>query len=121
MQSRGHSAHVGQDVVIHYRWHPLYRRHARRILLERRASGEIAHIELAPGAVTKVAAWKLDAVYCATIKVGAPQVLIAALRALHELLIACESRLVSADGKTATQETIDGIAHRLQTKSLPSN
>jgi hypothetical protein len=22
-QSRGHSAHIGQDVVTHYRWHPL--------------------------------------------------------------------------------------------------
>ena len=61
-QSRGHSAHIGQDVVVHYRWHPLYGRHVRCILMERRASGEIAHVELEPGVVTMVAAWKLDPV-----------------------------------------------------------
>jgi hypothetical protein len=41
--------------------------------------------------------WKLDAVYCASLKVGAPQVALAA--SLRELLIACESRLISADSR----------------------
>src|ERR1700736_50542 len=54
MQSRGHSAHIGQDVVIHYRWHPLYGRSARRIQRERRASADVVHVELSPGAVTKL-------------------------------------------------------------------
>ena len=49
------------------------------ILVERRASGEIVHVELTPGIVTMLAAWKLDAVYCAALKVGAPQVSLAAL------------------------------------------
>jgi hypothetical protein len=51
-QSRSHSAHVGQDVVIQYRWHPLYGRSVRRIQGERRASGDFVHVELSPGAVT---------------------------------------------------------------------
>jgi hypothetical protein len=98
--SRGYSAHIGQDVVIHYRWHPLYGQSARRIQIERRASGEFMHVELASGVVTVLPAW-LDAIDCAGLKVGAPQVSLVALYALHELLIACESRLASADGNIA--------------------
>ena len=109
-QSRAHSAHIGQDVVIHYRWHPLYGRRAHRIQHERRASGEFVHVELAPGVVTILPAWKLDAAYCAGLTVGAPYVSLSALCALHELLVACESRLICADGNTATQEADDGMA-----------
>ena len=35
---------------------------------------------------------------------------------LHELLVACESRLVSADGNIVTQEAQDGIAATARTK-----
>ncbi len=115
-QSRGHSAHIGQEVVVQYRWHPLYGQRVRRIQIEQRASGEVVHVELTLGAVTVLPAWKLDAVYCAGLKVGAPQVSLAALCALRELLIACESRLVSADGNMVTQETQDGSAVTAGTK-----
>ena len=103
--------------MVHYRWHPLHGRRVRRIQSERRASGELVHVELTPGAVTILPAWKLDAVYCASLKVGAPQVSLAALRTLREVLIACESRLVSADGNTVTQEAHDGIAGTACTKN----
>jgi hypothetical protein len=116
MQSRGHSAHIGQDVTIHYRWHPLCGRSARRIQIERRATGEFVHVELTPGDVTIMPAWKIDPVYCAGLKVGAPQVSLAALCALHELLVACESRQLSSGGNIATQETQDGIAATAHTK-----
>jgi hypothetical protein len=56
--------------TVRYRWHPLCGRSTRCVLIERRASGEIAHLELEPGVITKVAAWKLDPVYCATLKVA---------------------------------------------------
>jgi hypothetical protein len=82
----------------------------RRIQSERRASGELVHVELTPDAVTILPAWKLDPVYCAGLKIGAPQVSLAALCSLRELLISSESRLVSADGNIATQETQDGSA-----------
>jgi hypothetical protein len=55
-------------------------------------------------------------IYCAGLKVGAPQVSLAALRTLRELLIACESRLVSADGNIVTQEAQDGSAVTTRTK-----
>jgi hypothetical protein len=102
--------------VIHYRWHPLHGQRVRRIQSERRASGELVHVELTPRAVTILPAWKLDAIYCAGLKIGTPQVSLAALRTLRELLIACESRLVSADGNIVTQEAQDGSAVTTRTK-----
>src|SRR4029453_15488390 len=47
---------------------------------------------------------------------GAPQVSLAALCSLRELLIACESRLVSGDGNIVTQEAQDGSAVTARTK-----
>ena len=115
-QSRGHSAHIGQHAVIHYRWHPLYGQSVRRIQSERRASGEYAHVELTSGGVTIVPAWKLDAVYCAGLKTGTPHVSLSALCALRELLVACESRLVSSDGNTVAQEASNGIVGTAHSK-----
>jgi hypothetical protein len=94
----------------------LYGRSARRIQIERRATGDFVHVELTPGVVTVLPAWKLDAVYCAGLKVGAPRVSLVALCALHELLVACESRQLSADGNIVTQETQDEIAATARTK-----
>ena len=88
----------------------------RRIQGERRASGDVVHVELSPGAVTILPAWKLDAVYCAGLKVGPPQASLAALCSLHELLVACESGLVSADGNIVRQETQDGSAVTARTE-----
>jgi len=82
----------------------------RRIQTERRAAGEFVHVELTQGNVTILPAWKVDPVYCASLKVGPPQVSLAALRALHELLVACESRQVSSDANIVAQERQDGTA-----------
>ena len=79
----------------------------RQILTERRASGEIAHVELAPGNVIMVAAWKLDPTTCNSMTIGAPQASLAALRHLHELLVACESRLNSKDDNTVKEKAHD--------------
>jgi len=94
----------------------LYGRTARRVKIERRATGDLVHVEHTSGVVTILPAWKLDAVYCASLKVGAPRVSLMALCALHEVLIACESRHVSADGNIVTQETQDGIAATARAK-----
>jgi len=64
-QSRSHSAHVGQEVEVHYRWHALYGRRVRRQYVERRAGGEVVYVEVSPGNVLVVAAWMFDAAACA--------------------------------------------------------
>ncbi len=58
--SLGHSAHIGQEVVVHYRWHPLHGRRLRRHYGERRSGDDVVHVEAAPGIVMVVAAWMLD-------------------------------------------------------------
>jgi len=78
-QSRGHSAHVGQEVEVFYRWHALYGRRVRRQYSEQRATGEVVHVEVSPGAVIVVAAWMLDAASCAGMNLGTPRASIAAL------------------------------------------
>ena len=86
-QSPGHSAHVGQEVEVHYRWHALYGRRVRRQYVEQRAGGEVVHVEVAPGVVIVVAAWMLDPATCAGMAFGAPHVTVFALVELHQLLI----------------------------------
>ena|SRR5215467_13374000 len=54
------SFYIGQEVEVHYRWHPLYGRRVRQHYTEQRASGRIVHIEVQPGVITVVAAWMLD-------------------------------------------------------------
>ena len=85
-QSPGHSAHVGQEVVIHYRWHALYGRRLRRQCSENRQSGAVVHVEVEPGVVIVVAAWMLDPVACAGQELGPPRVSLSALCDLHDLL-----------------------------------
>src|SRR5215204_3971805 len=85
-QSPSHSAHVGQEVEVHYRWHALYGRRVRRQYVERRAGGEVVHVEVACGVVIVVAAWMLDPVACAGMELGAPRVAVSALAELHQLL-----------------------------------
>ena len=85
---RGHSAHVGRDVVVHYRWHPLHGRHVRCYYSERRADRDVVHVEALPGVVTVVAAWMLDPVACTGMEIGIPRCALSALIDLHHLLIA---------------------------------
>lgn len=51
----GSSAHVGQMVKIHYRWHPLYGGCFRHESRKDRASGAIVRVEVRPGEVIQVA------------------------------------------------------------------
>src|ERR1700730_11238307 len=99
-QSPGHSAHVGQEVEVHYRWHALYERRVRRQYVERRAGGEVVHVEVTPGVFIVVAAWMLDPVACAGMGFGAPRVAVSALVELHHLLIEGGFRRSSRDGPT---------------------
>jgi hypothetical protein len=108
-QSRGHSAHVGSEVEIHYRWHPLHGRRVRRHYSEQRVAGQFVHVEAEPGIVIVVAAWMLDPVACAGMATGAPCVVVPALVDLHHLLIECGSRRSSQDDPTIVQEEHDVV------------
>src|SRR5215210_5000690 len=103
-QSPSHSAHVGQEIEVHYRWHALYERRVRRQYVERRAGGEVVHVEVAPGNVLAIPAWMLDAAACAGMELGTPRVTIAVLTELHQLLVEHGFRRRSSDGSTIVQE-----------------
>src|SRR6516165_8782580 len=107
-QSCGHSAHVGQEVEVCYRWHALYGRRVRCQYRERRAGGEIVHVEVAPGVFIVMAAWMLDPAACAGMTLGAPRVSISALAEVHRLLIERGFRRSFLDDSSIVQEEQDG-------------
>jgi hypothetical protein len=75
--------------------------------VERRAGGEVIHVEVAPGVVIVVAAWMLDPAACAGMALGTPRVSISALGELHQLLIEHGIRRSSSDDPTIVQEGQD--------------
>jgi hypothetical protein len=77
--SRSHSVHVGQEVVVHYRWHPYHGRPIRVHYSEQRASGCFVHVEIEAGVVAALPAWMLDASICAAMTLGSPRVSTAVL------------------------------------------
>ncbi|MER9592858.1 hypothetical protein NKI94_29395 [Mesorhizobium australicum] len=58
----GHSAHVGQEVEVYYRWHPYFGRRLRCENSEERANGRIIHLVVVPGHVITALAWMVDPV-----------------------------------------------------------
>jgi hypothetical protein len=90
-----------------YRWHALYGRRLRRQHTERRASGEVVHVEAAPGVVIVVAAWMLDPAACAGMTFGTPRVSLSVLAELHQLLIERGFRRSSLGDPTIVQEERD--------------
>src|SRR5437899_3314150 len=103
MQLPVHSAHVGQDVEVFYRWHALYGRRVRLNRLEPRANGQIAYVEASPGEILIMAAWMLDPVSCAGMQMAEPRASLAALADLHRLLVACGFRRSSEDEQRFAQ------------------
>ena len=85
--SPDHSAHVGQIVKVHYRWHALHGREVRLESSECRRNGRFVYVEVSPGTVLMIAAWMLDAAACSAMEIGAPRVVVSALFELHQLLI----------------------------------
>jgi len=82
-----HSARVGAEVEVHYRWHALYGRRLRLHYREVRTGTPLSYVEAAPGVIIVMPSWMLDPAACPDTTLGAPQVDCAALRDLSRLLI----------------------------------
>ena len=84
--SRVHSAHINQDVTVHYRWHAFHGRNVRQLYAERRSGREVAIVEAEAGVAIVLAAWMLDPAICATMSLGPPSGDIAGLTDVDRLL-----------------------------------
>jgi len=103
-----HSAHIGREVEVHYRWHPLFGNRVRWYYRERRAAGDLVHVEIGPGEVIAVPAWMLDPSACAGMVLGRPRVTLGALIDLHCLLTERGFRRDSSTDSNIGEEKQDG-------------
>ena len=94
-----HSAHVGQELEVYYRWHPYFGRKVRIRQVQERADGRYVRVMGPAGVVVLMAAWMLDPVACAAMTAGPPRVTCAALIELDQLLV--DARLNGAPPKGA--------------------
>ena len=83
-----HSAHVGQELEVHYRWHPYFGNKVGIRRVEQRATGQFLKVLGPAGVVVSIADWMLDPIVCAAMTMGAAGVDLAALVELERLLIA---------------------------------
>jgi hypothetical protein len=82
-----HSAHVGQELEVQYRWHPYF---GCKVVIRRiaqRATSRFLSIMGPAGVVVTIADWMLDPVVCAALSEGTPRVDLAALVELKRLLM----------------------------------
>src|ERR1700742_4779304 len=107
---RGHSAHINQEVKVHFRWHALHGRKVRQLYAERRSGREVVVVEAEPGVAIVIAAWMLDPTICATMSFGAPTPDVAGLAELDRLLRARGLRRPCSDELPPTQEIHHAIA-----------
>jgi hypothetical protein len=113
-----HSAHIGQEVEVHYRWHPLYGHRVKVRDVEQRGGSRVVHIDAGCGTVKMIAGWMLDAAVCSSMKLGDPRVTVMALRNLHQLLVDRHLRGNSPDDSTIVREKRNGqAAKRRSSKS----
>ena len=108
-RSRVHSAHIGRDCVIHYRWHAYFGRQVGLEAIEQRADGFLASVEVEPELIIKIPTWMLDPASCAGMEIGAPRASRAALAALHKLLVDQGFRQSSPDDGTVSGEELDDV------------
>jgi hypothetical protein len=101
---RGHSAHINQEVEVHYRWHALHGRKVRQLYAERRSGREVVVVEAEPGVALVLAAWMLDPAICATMSLGAPTIDVAGLTDLDRLLKALGLRRTCSDEPSSAEE-----------------
>ena len=124
--SRVHSAHITQEVEIHYRWHALYGRKVRKLYAERRSGRNVVVVEAEPGVAIVLAAWMLDPAVCATMSLGPAIVDIVGLTDLHRLLTTLGLRRTCSDEHSPAEEVHHAIAvvsdcfHQATTSALDS-
>jgi hypothetical protein len=81
-----HSAHVGEEREIHYRWHAYFGLKVSVRRVEQHATGQFLKVEGPSGVVVSIPSWMIDPLICADKRSGQPQVDLAALSELRRLV-----------------------------------
>ena len=103
-RTKRHSTYRSQEVVIEYRWHPLY---GKRVPLFRRAprrGSEVVHVVVPRELSRELPAWMCDAAVCAAMSLGPPQVSITALTELRAVLTARSIELAVGGSLNSSQK-----------------
>ena len=107
-----HSAHVGQELQVHYRWHPHFGRTVIVRRVEQRATGQFLKVEGPSGIVVSIPAWIVDPLVCADMRIGQPQVDLATLLDLKRLVTRTAAPTNSPSDNGIAREEIDEAARR---------
>ena len=105
-----HSARVGQEAEVHYRWHPYFGHGVLVRRIEQRATGQFLSVQGPAGVVTSIAGWMLDPLLCAGMMLGSPRVDIAALIDLQRLLMGATDSSHSGSDVVVVPETGNGTS-----------
>lgn len=104
-----HSAHVGDEVEVHYRWHPYFGQKVSVRRVDERATGQFLHVLGPTGVVVSIAGWMIDPVVCAGMTMGLARVDLAALIELNGLVTGGDKPALFRGGRRITQEEDDEI------------
>src|SRR5271166_3771033 len=117
-----HSARVGIDVEVHYRWHALYGKRVHLHYSEVRTGARLSYVEAASGVVIVLPSWMLDPGACVGMRLGAPQVDIVALKDLRQLLIDRGLRRSSTgDVRVAEEEQNEAFAQTRRNNAVAAS
>lgn len=107
-----HSAHVGEEREVHYRWHPYFGLKVCIRRVEQRATGQFLKVEGPSGVVVSIPGWMVDALACADMSIGQPQVDLTALSELKRLVTPTAAPAHSPRETGIAREEVDEAAQR---------
>ncbi|CAK7262005.1 hypothetical protein [Shinella sp.] len=102
-----HSAHVGDEVEVFYRWHPYFGQKVCIRRVDRRAIGQFLQVLGPAGVVVSIAGWMIDPVACAGMTMGSARVDLAALIELNRLVMGGDKPAIFQGGRGVAQEEDD--------------
>ncbi|CAK12359.1 conserved hypothetical protein [Rhizobium johnstonii 3841] len=108
-QSPVHSAHVGDEVEVHYRWHPYFGQKVSVRRVEERATGRFLKVLGPTGVVIAISGWMIDPVVCSGMTMGTARVDLAALIELNRLVSGGAKAALFRGEHRITQEEDDEI------------
>ena len=84
--TKQHSTYRSRSEIVEYPWHPLHGRHLTVYRQVGNRGGGVVHVKAPDGFSCELPQWMFDRALCRVMDQGAPQVCVAALEELREVL-----------------------------------